>query len=427
MAQGSASRRATGPPLGSRRDLGTPGAYPPDTPGAALARTLDDSPRPSDGSSAEPAAPTRRELRRGGNRLPRGVGAASGRLGYQPALDGIRAFAVAAVLLYHAGQSWAIGGFLGVDAFFVLSGFLITSLLVTEWAGPGRIDLKAFWMPPRPAAAAGAVPRDGRHRGVRRGVRARPIELDSHPSRRTRRRSGTSRTGGSSSRDSRTSTSSRSRRRSGTCGRSRSKSSSTWSGRSSCSACCVAAIGRDAPARDVRRVDRGLGRADGRAVLDPGRRPRRASTTAPTRGAQSLLDRRGGRILVFLHGPIRTLSRSRRLLRVSRLVGAVLHAVAVVDRCRNAASLLYRGGFLLAALAVVAVIVSVEPARPRLPWARVVVARRSAGSGRSPTACTSGTGRSTSRSPRTRTGLDGDALLGARLGVTSRSRPLRTT
>ena len=65
------------------------------------------------------------------------------------AADGVRVrmyIAVAAVLLYHGGQSWAIGGFLGVDTFFVLSGFLITSLLVTEWAGRGRIDLKAFWV-----------------------------------------------------------------------------------------------------------------------------------------------------------------------------------------------------------------------------------------------------------------------------------------
>jgi peptidoglycan/LPS O-acetylase OafA/YrhL len=64
---------------------------------------------------------------------------------YQPALDGIRAFAVGSVMLYHAGQSWALGGFLGVDAFFVLSGFLITSLLVVEWSGRGRIALAAFW------------------------------------------------------------------------------------------------------------------------------------------------------------------------------------------------------------------------------------------------------------------------------------------
>ena len=66
--------------------------------------------------------------------------------GYQPALDGLRAFAVGGVLLYHAGQSWAVGGFLGVDTFFVLSGFLITTLLVTEWTNRGGIDLLAFWV-----------------------------------------------------------------------------------------------------------------------------------------------------------------------------------------------------------------------------------------------------------------------------------------
>ena len=67
------------------------------------------------------------------------------RLSYQPALDGIRALAVAAVLAYHAGMPWARGGFLGVDAFFVLSGFLITSLLLAEWRSQGRIGLIAFW------------------------------------------------------------------------------------------------------------------------------------------------------------------------------------------------------------------------------------------------------------------------------------------
>jgi peptidoglycan/LPS O-acetylase OafA/YrhL len=68
------------------------------------------------------------------------------RLGYQPALDGLRAFAVVAVLLYHGGVSWASGGYLGVDVFFVLSGFLITTLLVEEWRGTGRIGIGSFYV-----------------------------------------------------------------------------------------------------------------------------------------------------------------------------------------------------------------------------------------------------------------------------------------
>jgi peptidoglycan/LPS O-acetylase OafA/YrhL len=65
------------------------------------------------------------------------------RLRHQPALDGLRGAAVAGVLLFHGGH--LSGGFLGVDAFFVLSGFLITSLLLVETGTNGRIALGAFW------------------------------------------------------------------------------------------------------------------------------------------------------------------------------------------------------------------------------------------------------------------------------------------
>ena len=62
------------------------------------------------------------------------------------ALDGLRALAIIAVLFYHADFSWARGGFLGVDVFFVLSGFLITGLLLNERSAHGRIDLKRFYV-----------------------------------------------------------------------------------------------------------------------------------------------------------------------------------------------------------------------------------------------------------------------------------------
>src|SRR5207302_857540 len=64
---------------------------------------------------------------------------------YRPGLDGLRALAVTAVLLYHADIHWMRGGFLGVDLFFVLSGFLITSLLIVELEGSGRIGFASFY------------------------------------------------------------------------------------------------------------------------------------------------------------------------------------------------------------------------------------------------------------------------------------------
>ena len=67
-------------------------------------------------------------------------------ISYAPQLDGLRAVAIVAVILYHGGISWASGGFLGVDAFFVLSGFLITTLLVREWRSRGTVSLSQFWL-----------------------------------------------------------------------------------------------------------------------------------------------------------------------------------------------------------------------------------------------------------------------------------------
>jgi peptidoglycan/LPS O-acetylase OafA/YrhL len=78
-----------------------------------------------------------------------GQPAASAKVGahhYSPGLDGMRAIAVSSVVIYHLGAGWLPGGFLGVDIFFVLSGFLITSLLVNEWQTSGRIDIRRFYV-----------------------------------------------------------------------------------------------------------------------------------------------------------------------------------------------------------------------------------------------------------------------------------------
>jgi peptidoglycan/LPS O-acetylase OafA/YrhL len=68
------------------------------------------------------------------------------RFGYVPALDGLRALAVLSVMLYHGGIVRVSGGFLGVDLFFVLSGYLITTLLLRELTATGRIALGDFYV-----------------------------------------------------------------------------------------------------------------------------------------------------------------------------------------------------------------------------------------------------------------------------------------
>ena len=65
---------------------------------------------------------------------------------YIPGLDGLRALAVVAVIVYHADPRWLGGGFLGVEVFFVISGYLITLLLVAERERTGTVSLTGFWM-----------------------------------------------------------------------------------------------------------------------------------------------------------------------------------------------------------------------------------------------------------------------------------------
>ncbi len=77
-------------------------------------------------------------------RRPAGATTPTG-LRHVPALDGLRAVAVIAVLAYHADLTWTAGGFLGVEVFFTLSGFLVTGLLLAEFRGRGRVDLPGFY------------------------------------------------------------------------------------------------------------------------------------------------------------------------------------------------------------------------------------------------------------------------------------------
>jgi len=82
------------------------------------------------------------------NRMPWTLdrGRAQGEMGYLPGLDGLRALAIIGVLLYHGDVGWVPGGFLGVDVFFVLSGFLITSLILEELDRSGTVNFGRFYL-----------------------------------------------------------------------------------------------------------------------------------------------------------------------------------------------------------------------------------------------------------------------------------------
>jgi peptidoglycan/LPS O-acetylase OafA/YrhL len=87
----------------------------------------------------------RRRVRSHDREVPTPVARHERGLRHVTALDGIRGFAVLAVIAFHTAQSWARGGYLGVDVFFVLSGYLITTLLLVEWRRTGSIGLGGFW------------------------------------------------------------------------------------------------------------------------------------------------------------------------------------------------------------------------------------------------------------------------------------------
>src|SRR6202048_4159105 len=92
--------------------------------------------------TARPATPASPDQ---GPRASSGNDTAGAVAGHVAGLDGIRGLAVAAVVAYHLGYRWAKGGYLGVDTFLVLSGYLITTGLVWEHSSPGRIALGRFW------------------------------------------------------------------------------------------------------------------------------------------------------------------------------------------------------------------------------------------------------------------------------------------
>ncbi|HQY30664.1 MAG TPA: acyltransferase, partial [Thermomicrobiales bacterium] len=77
--------------------------------------------------------------------VPNGGHLANSERSFRPDIEGLRAIAVALVVLDHIGVRWLAGGYVGVDVFFVLSGFLITGILFREMEQTGHLSLRRFY------------------------------------------------------------------------------------------------------------------------------------------------------------------------------------------------------------------------------------------------------------------------------------------
>ena len=94
-------------------------------------------------ASGTPTRAATRPTSRGGRRTaPTEIS----RVPYLPGLDGMRALAVVAVRVYHANADWLPGGYLGVEVFFLISGYLITLLLISEKERTSTVDMRHFWV-----------------------------------------------------------------------------------------------------------------------------------------------------------------------------------------------------------------------------------------------------------------------------------------
>ena len=315
--------------------------------------------------------------------------------GFRQDIQGLRALAVLLVVLDHAEIGPFHGGFIGVDVFFVISGFLITGLLVSEAERSGRVSLLGFYA--RRArrilpAATLVIVVDGRRPASTSSPRSRPAG----PSRTRCGRRSSSPTSSSPTTAPTTSRPTPRPRRCSTTGRSRSRSSSTSCGRCWCCCCACsrsggpgAAPGRAAPGRGSatsasrRSWSSSASRSPSRSPTAPPTRSRRTSRRSP--GPGSSASARWPR--AWPRGSPRSSPASRR-----RLSWAGLAAVVV-------AALVYDGTTLFpgyaAALPVLGAAALLAGGLRPAAWGpqRLFALRRSGRWGTGPTRSTCGTGR----------------------------------